>query len=59
MYQFCGLSPLLSSRLIALDKCPRIVIGKAILCVIKPDVQGVAGSVQLYAGQTSGYAQNI
>ena len=60
-----GLAPLLSSRLIALDKCPgvrpigvaeiaRRIIGKAIMAVIGPAVQDAAGSVQLCAGQEAG-----
>ena len=57
-----GLYPLLSSRLITLDKNPgvrptgmgkttRHLLGKAILYVIGPDVLEVAGSSQFCAGQ--------
>ena len=60
-----GLSAFLACRLIALDKCPgvrpigicecaRRIISKAILVVTKGDVQEVAGSLQLCAGQIAG-----
>ncbi len=60
-----GLSPLIACRLIALDKCPgvrpigigetaRRIIGKAILHIVREDIQEVAGSSQLCAGQKSG-----
>jgi len=60
-----GLVPLLTSHLIALDKRPGIrpigigetihcVIGKAILRVIKHDIQDATGSMQLCAGQETG-----
>ncbi|XP_065893485.1 uncharacterized protein [Dysidea avara] len=60
-----GLTAFVACRLIALDKCPgvrpigigetvRRVIAKAILCVIRSDIQRAAGSLQLCAGQLSG-----
>ena len=60
-----GLSPLLACRLIALDKRPgvrpigiceiaRRIIAKAILFIIKGDIQEAAGSQQLCAGQIAG-----
>ena len=60
-----GVSALLACRLIALDKKPgvrpigicetvRRIIAKAILRVIKSDVQSSAGSIQLCAGQIGG-----
>ena len=60
-----SIAPLLASRLIALNKnpgvCPigigdtsRRIIAKAILSVTRQDVQDVAGSIQLCAGQISG-----
>lgn len=60
-----GLSSLLACRLIALDKCPgvrpigicetaRRIISKAVLSVVKGDLQEAAGSLQLCAGQISG-----
>ena len=60
-----GLAPFLACRLIALDKCPgvrplgigdtaRRIIAKAVLAVIREDVQDAAGSAQLCAGQISG-----
>ena len=60
-----GLSPYLASRLIALDKQPgvrcigigdtrRQIIAKAILSVIRGDVQDAAGSMQLCGGQIAG-----
>ena len=59
-----GISALVASRLIALDKNPgvrpigigevvRRVIGKAILSVIKPDILDVTGCSQLCAGVSS------
>ena len=53
-----GLSSLLACRLIALDKCPgvrpigicettRRIISKAVLSVVKDDLQDTAGSLQL------------
>ena len=58
-------APLLSCRLIALNKCPgvrpigigdtaRRIIAKAILTITKADIQEATGSVQLCAGQISG-----
>ena len=58
------LAPLLACRLIALDKNPgvrpigrcevsRRIISKAILCVIKDDIQDAAGSNQLCGGQVA------
>ncbi len=58
-------APLLACRLIAFDKKPgvrpigigdtaRRIIAKAILRVTRQDIQEVAGSVQLCAGQISG-----
>ena len=60
-----GLSPLMSCRLIALDKNPgvrpigicevvRRIIAKAILSVTNGDIQDAAGSLQLCAGQKAG-----
>ena len=60
-----SLSPLVASRLIALDKNPgvhpiaigevcRRILGKAILRVIKTDIPEAAGCLQLCAGQDSG-----
>lgn len=61
----CAISPLLACRLIALDKCPgvrpigigemaRRIIAKAVLVIVRGDVQDAAGSLQLCAGQISG-----
>ena len=60
-----GLSPLLACRLIALDKCPgvrpigicntaRRILAKAILSVLRDDIQEAAGPKQLCAGQIAG-----
>ena len=60
-----ALSPFLACRLIALDKCPgvrpigiceaaRRIISKAILFVLRDDIQDAAGSMQLCAGQIAG-----
>ena len=60
-----GLSALVASRLIALDKCPgvrpigvgevsRRIIAKAILQVVGNDVREVTGAQQLCAGQPAG-----
>ena len=60
-----GLAPLLACRLIALDKNPgvhpigicetaRRIISKAVLFVIRDDIQQAAGSIQLCAGQIAG-----
>ena len=60
-----SLSPFLACRLIALDKCPGIrpigicetarrIVSKAILTVIRDDLQDAAGSTQLCAGQIAG-----
>ncbi|MCY4641269.1 MAG: reverse transcriptase domain-containing protein, partial [Gammaproteobacteria bacterium] len=60
-----GLTALVACRLIALDKCPgvrpigvgetvRRIIGKALLTVLKDDIQAVAGPLQLCAGQEAG-----
>ena len=60
-----GLAPLLACRLIALDKCPgvrpigvcevaRRIISKAILSVLKMDIQEATGSSQLCGGQIAG-----
>lgn len=60
-----SLTPLMASRFIALNKNPgvrpigigdtaRRIIAKAILNIIRQDVQEAAGSVQLCAGQISG-----
>ena len=54
-----------SSRLVALDKCPGIrpigigevvrrIIGKAIMRIVKHDLQDAVGSIQLCAGQLAG-----
>ena len=59
------ISPLLACCLIALDKNPgvrpigtaevaRRIIAKAVLCVVKPDIQAASGCLQLCAGQISG-----
>ena len=59
------ISPLLASRLIALEKnpgvrpigigeTPRRIIAKAVLSVTRDDIQNAAGSVQLCAGQIAG-----
>ena len=58
-------APLLASRLIALDKCPgvrpigigdtsRRIMSKAILKVVKGEIQEATGSKQLCTGQVSG-----
>ena len=58
-------SPLLTCRLIALDKSPgvhpigigdtaRQIIAKAILNIARPDVQDISGCLQLCGGQISG-----
>ena len=60
-----GITSLVASRLIALDKCPgmrpigvgetpRRIIGKAIMTVVKADIREVAGVLQLCAGQEAG-----
>ena len=60
-----ALAPLMSCRLIALDKNPRVrpigigevvrrIIAKAILSIVSGDVQYAAGSLQLCAGQKAG-----
>ena len=60
-----GLEPFLACRLVALDKRPgvrpigicetaRRIIAKAILAVTSEDIQEVAGSQQLHAGQPAG-----
>ena len=60
-----ALQPFIACRLIALDKCPgvrligigqvvRRIIGRAIISIIKDDIQAAAGTVQLYAGQEAG-----
>ena len=49
-----SVSPLMACRLVALDKCPgipRCIMAKAILSVVRDDVQQAAGSLQLCAGQ--------
>lgn len=59
------LAPLIACRLVALDKCPgvhpigigetiRRIMAKAILRILAPDIQEVAGSSQLCAGQEAG-----
>ena len=59
-----GLAPLMTCQLIPLDKNPgvrpigisevvRRIIAKAILFVVREDIQEVAGSVQLCAGQVA------
>ena len=59
-----AVSPLLTCRLIALDKCPRIgpvgigdmarcIIVKIVLMIARGDIQDAAGSLQLCAGQIS------
>ena len=61
-----GLSAVVSCLLIALDKYPGVrpigvgetvqrIIAKAVLSVLKEDIQEAAGSSQLCAGQLSGY----
>ena len=60
-----GLSSFLACRLIALDKCPGVcpigicetacrIVAKAILHVMKSDIQEVARARQLCAGQIAG-----
>ena len=60
-----GLSAFTACRLLALDKCPgvrpigvgevvRRIVGKAILTVVKQDIETVAGNIQLCAGQKAG-----
>ena len=60
-----GLSPFTACRLIALDKNPgvrpigicetvRRIVSKAVLYVIKDDIQHATGSIQLCAGQIAG-----
>ena len=60
-----GLSAFVASRLIALDKNPgvrpigvgevsRRIIAKAVLSIIRVDIQEATGSLQLCSGQTSG-----
>ena len=60
-----SLAPFLSCRLIALDKNPgvrpigigevaRRIVAKAVLTVLRTDIQEAAGSLQLCAGQISG-----
>ena len=55
----------LANRLIPLDKCPGIrpigigesprrIVGKAILSVLKADIQAAAGNLQVAAGQEAG-----
>jgi len=57
-----GLAALTSSKLIALDNCPKVrpigigetarhILGKAILAVVGGDIQETAGTQQLCAGQ--------
>ena len=59
------ISPLLASRLIAINKCPgvrpigigdtsRRIIAKAVLSILRPEIQDVAGLYQLCAGQSAG-----
>ena len=65
-----GLSPFVACRLIALDKNPGVqpigigetvyrLIAKAILSVIRDDIQAAAGSLQLCADQLSGCEMKI
>ena len=65
-----SIAPLLSCRLIALDKNPgvrpigigetsRRIIAKAILSTIKQDLQSAAGSMQLCAGQIAGIEAGV
>ena len=60
-----AVSPLLASRLIALDKCPgvrpigigdtaRRIIAKTALTVVKDDILDAAGTLQMCAGQIAG-----
>ena len=60
-----AISPLLACRLIALDKNPgvrpigigdtaRRIIAKAVLSVVKPDIQEASGCLQMCGGQISG-----
>ena len=62
---FEGLEAFTACRLVALEKCPgvrpigvaevcRRIVGKAILHVVRTDVQQVAGCIQLCAGQQGG-----
>ena len=66
----CVTAPLLTSRLIALDKKPgvrpigvgdtaRRIIAKAILTVTRSDIQDAAGSMQLCAGQIASIEAGI
>ena len=59
-----ALQPLSACGLIALDRCPGMrpigmgevaqrIIGRAIISIVKDDVQAVTGTVQLCAGQDS------
>ena len=59
------LSPFLSCKLIAVDKCPGVrpigacgmvhrIVAKAALYILRDDIQAVAGSHQLCAGQIAG-----
>ncbi|KAL5467485.1 hypothetical protein EMCRGX_G031714 [Ephydatia muelleri] len=61
----CGLAPFLACRLIALDKntgvrpigiceVTRRIISKAVLSILRVDIQEAAGSIKLCAGQISG-----
>ena len=60
-----ALQPFVACRLMALDKCPgvrpigigevvRRIIGRAIISIIKDDIQAAAGTAQLCAGQEAG-----
>ena len=60
-----SVSSFLACRLIALDKCPgvrpigigdtaRRIVAKAVLSVVKPDIQHASGCLQMCGGQISG-----
>lgn len=60
-----ALQPFIACCLIALEKCPGVkpigigkvvwrIIGRAIICIIKDDIQAAAGTVQLCTGQEAG-----
>ena len=60
-----SISPLLACRLIALDKNPGVqpigigdtaqrIIAKAVLSIVKPDIQEASGCLQMCGGQISG-----
>ena len=59
-----------ASRLIPLDKCPgvrpigvgevvRRIVGKSVMKVVKPDLLGAVGALQLCAGQDAGHESAV